>query len=110
MGLPSQFDPKKPGSERGATVGHEEEGRTIGLHSLSILPSHQKKGLGRTLLKSYIQRMQAADIADRIALIAHGHLVDFYKSEGFLDKGQSEAQFGGGGWIDMVRELEEEAE
>lgn len=30
------------------------------------------------------------------------HLVPFYEKIGFKNKGRSKAQFGGGGWIDMV--------
>ena len=82
--------------------GHQEKGRTIALHSLGVLPAYQRMGLGRTVLKSYIQRMETAGVADRIALIAHGHLVEYYESFGFVNKGESAAQFGGGGWNDMV--------
>jgi hypothetical protein len=30
------------------------------------------------------------------------HLVPFYEKMGFVSKGPSKAQFGGGGWVDMV--------
>jgi hypothetical protein len=30
------------------------------------------------------------------------HLVPYYEKLGFMSKGPSEAQFGGGGWFDMV--------
>lgn len=46
--------------------------------------------------------METAGIADRIALLAHGNLIDFYQKTGFENKGQSEVTFGGGGWNDMV--------
>lgn len=87
------------------TVGHNEGGRTICIHSLAVLPSHQGRGLGQTLLKAYIQRIEQSQAADRIALLAHGELIGFYEMFGFVNKGPSKAKFGGGGWVDMVRFL-----
>ena len=51
-------------------TGHISQGRTIIIWSLAISPSHQGKGLGKVLLKSYQQRMETSGIADRIALLA----------------------------------------
>ncbi|KAI9732590.1 MAG: DNA damage-inducible protein 1 [Cirrosporium novae-zelandiae] len=82
-------------------IGHREEGKTIALHSLAISTEHQRKGLGSTLMKSYLERMKHSGIADRIALLAHEHLISFYESFGFVKRGESAAQFGGGGWFDM---------
>jgi GNAT superfamily N-acetyltransferase len=52
-------------------VGHQEGGRTICVHSLGVLPRYQGLGLGRTIMTAYMQQMNGAGIADRIALIAH---------------------------------------
>lgn len=82
--------------------GHNEQGRTICIHSLAVLPAYQGKGLGSTLMKAYIQRIEQSQAADRIALLAHGELVGFYQTLGFKSIGPSKAQFGGGGWVDMV--------
>ena len=46
--------------------------------------------------------MEDAKVADRLILLAHGHLVQFYEGLGFDNKGKSKATFGGGGWYDMV--------
>ncbi|KAK3680802.1 hypothetical protein LTR37_021044 [Vermiconidia calcicola] len=89
-------------------VGHTDEGRTICIHSLAVLPQYQKRGLGKTLLKAYLQRMEGQGVGDRVALIAHEHLIAYYEGFGFENKGKSEAQFGGGGWYDLVRELRSE--
>lgn len=89
-------------------AGHREEGRTICIHSLAVLPEYQKKGLGKTLTKAYIQRMESHGVADRLALIAHEALIPYYEGFGFQNKGKSKAQFGGGGWFEMVRELRNE--
>ena len=99
MDLPSDW---RQGVSEYDRRGHQEKGRTIALHSLGVLPAYQRIGLGRTILKSYIQRTETAGVADRIALIAHGPLVEYYEAFGFVNKGESAAQFGGGGWNDMV--------
>ncbi|KAF2725825.1 acyl-CoA N-acyltransferase [Polychaeton citri CBS 116435] len=88
--------------------GHKEQGRTVCIHSLATLPAYQKRGLGKTLMKAYLQRMEGQGVADRAALIAHGELVPFYESFGFKSMGESKVQFGGGGWWDMVYEFRPE--
>jgi GNAT superfamily N-acetyltransferase len=87
------------------SVGHKETGRTLCIHSLAVLPQYQRRGLGKTLMKAYLQRMETQGVADRVALIAHEELIPYYENLGFRNVGRSEAQFGGGGWTDMVREL-----
>lgn len=88
------------------TLGHKEEGRTVCIHSLAVLPEYQKRSLGKTLLKAYLQRIESHGVADRAALIAHEHLIPYYEKLGFENKGPSKAQFGGGGWFDMIKELD----
>ncbi|KAI5291454.1 hypothetical protein KEM54_004546 [Ascosphaera aggregata] len=91
-------------------IGHEEGGSTIALHSLAVLQKHQGKKLGSMLMKSYVQRIKEAATAKRIALLAHDHLLSFYESFGFQNKGKSACQFGGGGWYDMVLEFSEDTD
>ncbi|TKA82946.1 hypothetical protein B0A55_01320 [Friedmanniomyces simplex] len=95
-------------SEEPSTVpqGHQQTGRTLLIHSLAILPQYQRRGLGRTLLLAYLQRIESHSIADRAALIAHRALVPYYEGFGFVDMGESACGFAGGGWVDMVRESE----
>lgn len=89
-------------------LGHKDHGRTLCIHSLAVLPAYQKRGLGRTLMKAYLQRMGTQGVADRVALIAHKGLIPYYEGFGFKYLGPSQAQFGGGGWFDMARELRDE--
>ncbi|KAJ5087681.1 hypothetical protein N7456_011297 [Penicillium angulare] len=105
MRLPSNWKDERWTFEDGQAVGHEEGGGTIAIHSLAVLPEHQGKQVGSTLMKSYIHRIREALIADRIAIIAHDHLVPFYESFGFESRGPSKCQFGGGGWVDLVLEF-----
>lgn len=84
------------------TGGHHENGRTIAVHSLAVLPAYQGRGLGKTVMKSYIQRMETSGIADRMSLLAHDGLIKFYEGLGFENRGASEVKWGGGGWTNMV--------
>ncbi|KUJ06268.1 acyl-CoA N-acyltransferase, partial [Mollisia scopiformis] len=102
MGVPEDWDSPRPTPTK---RGHQEAGRTIVLHSVAISPSFQGRGLGRVLMMAYIQNMNGAGIADRLALIAHDHMVAWYEKLGFTNLGKSATQFGGGGWFDMVLEL-----
>ncbi|WPG99395.1 Hypothetical protein R9X50_00220900 [Acrodontium crateriforme] len=91
-------------------LGHQETGRTICIHSLAVLPEFQSRGLGRTLMKAYLQRMEGQGVADRAALITHEPLIPYYESLGFVNQGPSPCKFGGGGWFDMIKEFDPEAE
>jgi len=99
MDYPPDWESERPTK---SSKGHQEDGRTICLHSLAVLPNFQGKLLGRTLLTAYIDHMEGAGIADRISLIAHEHLIPFYTSCRFVDCGPSKAEFGGGNWVNMV--------
>ncbi|MCJ1450961.1 hypothetical protein MMC28_001295 [Mycoblastus sanguinarius] len=88
--------------------GHQEAGRTICIQTLGVLPAYQGRGLGKTIMKSYQQRMETSGIADRIALLAHDHLVKMYsEGMGFEDRGKSDVKFGGGGWNSLIYEFTE---
>jgi len=47
-------------------VGHVEHGRTIAVHSVCVLPTHQHLGLGKMVLKAFIQRMETSGIAGKV--------------------------------------------
>lgn len=96
MGVPTESQPK---------LGNNQEGRTVAIHSLAVLPQFQGKGLGTTLMKAYLDRLAKQDVADKAALIAHENMVPYYEKLGFKNRGHSAAQFGGGGWIDMVKDI-----
>lgn len=105
MKIPEDWQTRKrslPDAGEKNYVGHEDQGTTVALHSLAVKAEHQKKRVGSTLMKSYIQRIKEAQIADRIALLAHDHMVPFYEALGFENHGPSACTFGGGGWFDMV--------
>jgi GNAT superfamily N-acetyltransferase len=68
MSVPEDWDAERPLPSR---LGHQEDGRTIVLHSVAVLPAFQGQGLGKVLMMAYMQQMNGAGIADRLALIAH---------------------------------------
>lgn len=103
MQMPANWKTERSSVENGKTVGHDEYSGTIAVHSLAVLPEHQGKQVGTTLMKSYIQRIKEASIAERIVLITHDSLIPYYEGFGFENRGPSPCQFGGGGWYDMVR-------
>lgn len=84
------------------SLGHQEAGRTVALHSLAVHPKLQGCGLGKLLMKAYLQQTKNAALADRVSLICQDYLVNYYVKHGFKHLGPSAAGFGGGGWHDMV--------
>ncbi|KAI0206348.1 hypothetical protein F4808DRAFT_455110 [Astrocystis sublimbata] len=86
-------------------VGHQESGRTICIHSLAVHPKLQGLGLGKLIMKAYMQQAKNSKLADRLALICQEYLVNYYKRFGYSHAGPSQATFSGGGWHDMVFDL-----
>jgi GNAT superfamily N-acetyltransferase len=89
------------------STGHIEDGETVCIHSLCVHPDFQKRGLGKVLLKSYVQRIKDSGVAKRVALICRERYIPFYAKAGFTNVGKSKCQYGGGGWVDMVLDFEE---
>lgn len=85
--------------------GHREQGRTLAVHSVAVLPEYQKMKLGETVMKAYLQRMSSARVADTVSLLAHREFVGFYKKLGFEDEGVNSSELYGGGWVNMVCNL-----
>lgn len=92
-------------SRKPSPLGHKEEGRTVALHSLAVSPKLQGCGLGKLIIKAYLQHIKQDNLADRVALIAQYHLISYYERFGFINLGQNKTTLGGGGWYDMVFEI-----
>lgn len=54
---------------RPADVGHQECGRTVGIHSLAVLPRLHRCGIGQMIMKAYLDQMRNSGLVDRVALL-----------------------------------------
>ncbi|EFX05347.1 gcn5-related n-acetyltransferase [Grosmannia clavigera kw1407] len=92
-------------TENGTPIGHDPTGTTVALHSLAVAPVAQRKGAGSRLVQAFVDKMGRDTPADHVAIICQDYLVNYYKKLGFALVGPSAAQFGGGGWYDMIYDL-----
>lgn len=65
MEIPANW---KTSQHKQSGKGHTEGGKTICLHSLAVSPKLQGCGLGKLIMKSFLQQMQALG-SERVALI-----------------------------------------
>ncbi|KAI4155803.1 MAG: hypothetical protein LQ340_000755 [Diploschistes diacapsis] len=104
--LPDSSFPRMDQSD--SEPGHHPLGRTLAIHSVCVHPAFQKLGLGKTLLKAYLQRMEGSGIADRAAIIVRPEKVGWYVGAfGFQDRGNSTCGWAGGGWRDLVYDFKD---
>lgn len=66
MDYPRDFRTSKPNT---SGKGHREDGRTVAIHSLAVHPKLQGCGLGKLIMKAYMQQIHNSGTADRISLI-----------------------------------------
>lgn len=83
-------------------VGHRPEGRTVCIHSIAVCPRLQGLGLGTATLKSYVQRLNSAGLADRVALICRQSETRFFQKCGFRNIGRSDTKTLPGEFYNMV--------
>ncbi|KAJ4390037.1 hypothetical protein N0V93_007510 [Gnomoniopsis smithogilvyi] len=100
MDIPANWKGVKGNGE----LGHLEGGRVICMHSLAVAPKMQGCGLGKLVIKSFLQQMKTIG-SERVALICQDYLVTYYERFGFKHVGKSNAKFGGGGWHNMIFDL-----
>ena len=89
---------------------HVPESSSVCIHSVCVAPSHQHRGIGLALMKEYIARLEKANEArsakyERVLLIAHEELRDFYERAGFEWLGKSDVVHGSKPWFEMRRVL-----
>ncbi|KAM0558236.1 hypothetical protein ACHAPJ_004923 [Fusarium lateritium] len=83
-------------------VGHKKDGGTIALHALAVSPDYQRSGLGKAIMRAYIERMKQTKTADRISILTYDRLVPYYQKLGFEHYGKSESEYAGIAWHDLV--------
>ncbi|KAI1412173.1 acyl-CoA N-acyltransferase [Hypoxylon sp. FL1857] len=104
MDYPRDFRTNK---HKHSSLGHQEGGQTICIHSLAVHPKLHGCHLGKLIMKAYLQQLKNADIAEYCSLICQDYLVSFYERFGFVCQGPSKATLGGGGWFDMTLRIED---
>ncbi|KAJ5217215.1 hypothetical protein N7468_010223 [Penicillium chermesinum] len=90
----------------GQLIGNDPHGKTIAIHSVVISPQYQGNGVGKALVKAYIEFIKETQVdTDGIVLIAHDYLIKFYEGAGFVNHGLSACRFAGETWYDLVLDL-----
>ncbi|KDR70260.1 hypothetical protein GALMADRAFT_255154 [Galerina marginata CBS 339.88] len=89
---------------------HVPNSSSVCIHSVCVSHSHRRKGVGLALLKEYITRLERANVEgsaryERVLLIAHDDLRDFYEKAGFEWLGKSNVVHGSKPWFEMRRNL-----
>lgn len=84
---------------------HDPDGKTICVHSVCVDPEHQRRKIGSSLLKGYVRRWMDGPY-DRISLLAHEELIEFYASAGFKLIGKSEVVHGSKPWFELRYSLQ----
>ena len=69
---------------------HEAEGTTLCIHSVVVDEPFRRKGLATWMLRGYIDRIKEVGKATRVVLICKQHLLGFYESCGFTNRGPSD--------------------
>ncbi|XXG99192.1 hypothetical protein Hte_005527 [Hypoxylon texense] len=105
MDYPRDFRTRKGRNDTG--LGHQADGKTVCLHSVAVHPKLHGRGLGKLIMKAYLQQQKGSAAAERCALICQNYLVRYYERFGFEHRGPSQSAFGGGGWHDMVIDVED---
>ncbi|KAI1767387.1 hypothetical protein GGR53DRAFT_463490 [Hypoxylon sp. FL1150] len=100
MDYPRDFRTRKGRND--TDLGHQPDGETICMHSVAVHPGLQGCGLGKLIIKAYLQQQKGAAAAERCALICKHYLIPYYERFSFTLYGSSKATFGGDVWYDMV--------
>ena len=67
MGYPKDW--RTRGGRTDENLGHQEAGRTVGIHSLAVLPRLHRCGIGQMIMKAFLDQMKNSGLVDRVALI-----------------------------------------
>ena len=84
--------------------GAGEDGETLAILGLAVLPSHRRHGLAARLMGTYLDRARAAG-KRRVVLTCKDRLIHYYEKFGFRSCGVSQSVHGGAVWYDMERTL-----
>lgn len=79
---------------------HDPDGKNIMLLGLDVLPEYRRQGLGRELVRQYLQRERGKG-REMLLLTCLESKVEMYKKFGFTDRGIADSTWGGEEWHEM---------
>ncbi|KAJ5899809.1 hypothetical protein N7495_004553, partial [Penicillium taxi] len=91
--------PSRPIFQDGQLIWNDLNCPVIAIHSVVVRNEYQARELGRDLVKAYILYLKSMRVtAKHVVLIAHHHLIPFYESCWFENRGLGECRFACGVW------------
>ncbi|KZS93426.1 Mss4-like protein [Sistotremastrum niveocremeum HHB9708] len=84
---------------------NDPTGRSVCIHAVAVSPPFRKRGVASALMRNYVERMQTEPDVDRLLLICHDDLVQFYEQCGFKYVGKSHVVHGARAWFEMCLEI-----
>ena len=80
--------------------GAGENGTTLAILGLAVLPDRRRQGIAAQLLHAYLDRARQGGM-ERVVLTCKENLIPFYEQFGFVNRGVSQSVHGGVVWYDM---------
>lgn len=84
--------------------GAGENGTTLAILGLAVLPDRRQEGIAAALMNAYLDRARQNGMA-RVVLTCKENLIPFYERFGFVNRGVSQSVHGGVVWYDMEHTL-----
>lgn len=83
---------------------HQEDGKTIMLTGLAVLPDYQRKGIAKAMMNQYVL-IQAYQDRSFLVLTCLENKLKMYRKLGFSDCGIADSTWGNEVWHEMIRVL-----
>ena len=80
--------------------GAGENGTTLAILGLAVLPDRRRQGIAAQLMHAYLGRARQGGM-ERVVLTCKENLIPFYEQFGFVNRGVSQSVHGGVVWYDM---------
>ena len=80
--------------------GAGENGTTLAILGLAVLPDRRRQGIAAQLMHAYLDRARQGGM-ERVVLTCKENLIPFYEQFGFVNRGVSQSVHGGVVWYDM---------
>ena len=80
--------------------GAGENGTTLAILGLAVLPDRRRQGIAAQLMHAYLDRARQGGM-ERVVLTCKENLIPFYEQFGFVNRGVSQSVHGGVVWYAM---------